>query len=272
MQQPWRELSDAERQVAYSPSSCVGGDYQPFIAAYHEQSAAALQQGHWQRLSYGTSKDQHTLFCQAPTKNAALLIFIHGGYWQALSAESGCFPAVGCLAHGHSFASINYPLAPEASLAEIVDSCELAVRQLLDQHQTLGFDPQRVVLSGSSAGAHLAAMLALRLNKQIKATVLVSGIYDLEPLIGTDINDAVKLDTTTAQAMSPLRLAPLVTPSLLVVGDIETTEFKRQSASYASHCQQAAPLIIPHRNHFDVILDLAVDSTLLGQHTLALLS
>jgi arylformamidase len=110
----------------------------------------------------------------------------------------------------------------------------------------------------------------------VQATVLVSGIFELAPLLGTSINQALGLTLPVAQAMSPA-LQPLagMAPSLVAWGEVETDEFKRQANDFAddlqaagTHCQRLA---VPERNHFDVILDLAKPGTLLGQAVLALL-
>ena len=110
----------------------------------------------------------------------------------------------------------------------------------------------------------------------MKGAVLVSGIYDLEPLIGTSINEALGLDPATAARNSPLR-RPLkgFPPSLVCWGENETDQFKRQSRAFAQALRRAgtecAAFECPGRNHFDVILDLADPATLLGRRTLDLI-
>ena len=106
------------------------------------------------KVDYGTHKDEYLLLAQH-SPEAPLLVFIHGGYWKALSADECCMWASDALAQGISFASINYTLAPQANLSHIVQQCRLAV-QWLQQHSAL--TPCSTVVSGSSAGAHLAAM------------------------------------------------------------------------------------------------------------------
>lgn len=185
-----------------------------------------------------------------------------------------------------AFAAIDYTLAPRASVHAISLECRKALCWLHKHGTELGFDPQRIVVAGSSAGAHLAAMCCLRGWKDNPdlpvgvpaAAVLVSGIYDLQPLLGTSINEALSLDSASAQAISPQLLALAGFPPAVVCwGEIETLEFKRQSKSFANALSavgaQYLPCIeVPARNHFDVILDLARPGTPLGDATRALFS
>jgi arylformamidase len=113
-------------------------------------------------------------------------------------------------------------------------------------------------------------------NERLKGAVLVSGVYELEPLIGTSINAAVGLDVAEAARNSPMR-RPLegFPPSLVCWGDNETEQFKRQGRAFAGalHAAGAKCSVFecPRRNHFDVILDLANPTTVLGRRTLDLL-
>ncbi len=282
--EPWRLLSDAQREQAYSPSSCIGGDYRPFVAAYKTRSAAAVQQAaaagaSWQRCRYGAGGEQWLQLCLPKKVSGALpglLVFIHGGYWQELGADDSLFAAADCAALGLGFAAINYTLAPQASLADIATDCRAALAWLVQQAARLGFDADKVVVAGSSAGAQLTAWVCIQPAAQLRGAVLLSGIYDLQPLVGTSINSALGLTLTEAKAQSPA-FAPLAgfAPGVVCWGDIETAEFKRQSRSFAAQLQAAgtpcATVEVPARNHFDVVFDLANPATALGQATLALL-
>ena len=86
-------------------------------------------------------------------------------------------------------------------------------------------------------------MAALAATRRVKGAVLVSGIYDLEPLIGTSIDAALGLDPATAARNSPLRQALKgFPPSLVCWGENETDQFKRQSRAFAAG---AAPRPVP---------------------------
>ncbi len=287
------DLPLPERERVYSPSSCIGGNYAPFVQEYVTRSAAALRALVDRRsLSYGPAAS-HTLDLFLPPADAPagsalppLLVFIHGGYWQELSKNESLFAAEDCIAAGAAFAALDYTLAPHATVEQMVFDCRNALRWLQTQAEELGFDARRIVVAGSSAGAHLAAMSCLRgwpgdadLPVGLPAAaVLVSGVYELLPLVGTSINEALKLTPETAALLSPIRwdLAGFP-PALVCWGEVETEAFKAQSQAFAQGIGAATGMTpqvfeVPGRNHFDVILDLMRSGTTLGDVTQLLLA
>ncbi|MDB5751585.1 MAG: Arylformamidase [Ramlibacter sp.] len=279
-------LSLAEREREYSPSSCIGGNYAPYLKAYAERSAAAAACRFERDLAYGERPSNRLDLCvPAGAQAAPLLVFIHGGYWQQLSKDSSLFAAPDCLAAGWAFAAIDYTLAPVATIAQMALECRQALRWLHASADRLGFDARRIVVAGSSAGAHLAAMAGLRgwagdadLPAGLPAAaVLVSGIYELAPLIGTSIDTPLALTSASAGEVSPqLQSLAGFPPAVVCWGEIETAQFQRQSRDFAAAVAGAgAPrprlFEVPGRNHFDVILELATPGTPLGDATHALM-
>ena len=280
-------LAPEARERAYSPSSCIGGDYQPFIDAYVRESEAAAQRasalgGTWLWSAYGDAPSQRIALClppraaiRSPQKGAPLLVFIHGGYWQELSALDSRFAAAACVERGVAFAAVDYTLAPKASVGAIVGECRAAMHWLAAHAHEWSIDASRIVVAGSSAGAHLAAMAALPGATTMPppaAVVLVSGIFELEPLIGTGINDALAMSAADARAQSPaLAMLDGFAPALVAWGAVETDAFKHQSRHFAAALGRAgtacATLEVAARNHFDVVLDLADPSSALGRAT-----
>jgi arylformamidase len=165
-----------------------------------------------------------------------------------------------------------------------VEQCRRAIASLHRQAATLGFDARRIYVSGSSAGAHLAAMLlvagwqaAYGLAEDVVAGgVLLSGIYDIEPLMGTYIDAALHLTAEDAATLSPLGLR-LGRPVKTIVawGDNETGEFKRQSRVFAAALQSSgfpvSAFEVAGTNHFDIVFGLANRENVLGQATLELI-
>ena len=266
----WRDMDAATRASAYSPSSVLPrGDLMPFIRRYIDLSVQVYQSYNVQTVTYGP-KPANTIDLILPaTHPAPLHVFIHGGYWQELSKRESMFPAPDTLARGIGFAAVDYTLAPHASLDEIVAECTAAITHLFENAEALGIDRTRIVISGSSAGAHLAAMTCQTLPTHMrpKGAVLISGVYELEPLIGTYINDPLHLDVAAAHRNSPALHSVAHFPRTVITwGEQETDEFKRQSRQFAQLLQDADTQVtafeVPNRNHFDIVEDLAGDTPL----------
>ncbi len=269
----WSEL-----ERAYSPSTCVE-DLDALLRAYRFTSEQVRARLSWSTHAYGQHPEQQLdVFPAGP--GAPAHVFVHGGYWQELSRADASFPAEGFVATGITYVAVGYGLAPAFTLDQIVEQVRAALAWVHRNATRLGIDPARIVVSGSSAGAHLAAMAALtdwpargRPAGLVRALVLLSGIFDLAPLVDTYINDAVGMDRTTAARNSPLRLLDTVSPvapvpALIGWGEHETDAFKQQSEQFAQRWEQRAGPVIrveaTGRNHFDVVHDLADRATPLG--------
>ncbi|MFY9805267.1 MAG: alpha/beta hydrolase [Candidatus Acidiferrales bacterium] len=280
----WRDWTLAERERQYSPSSCVPA-ITPYLEAYAARSREAQRRCNCQQdLCWGEQPNETFDYFPAASARAPLLVFFHGGYWQELSKDQSLFAAPDCVANGIALAAIDYTLAPKAGLAAIVDQCRRAIGFLHKQAATLGFNPSRIYAAGSSAGAHLAAMLLVAgwqkdyglPGDAIAGAVLLSGIYDLEPLLGTYIDAALRLTAADVNSLSPSRLTlgqPLRT--IVAWGGNETAEFKRQSQSFASKLQSdgfpVSAFEVAGANHFDVVFGLADPMTQLGKATIELI-
>ncbi len=270
----YRHFTQTELEREYSPSSCIP-DINVCLREYAERSQVARQCCKViTDIRYGASAEETLDFFPAASPHAPLEVFIHGGYWQALSKNESSFAAPDFVRHGVAFAALNYALAPKATLDEIVRQCRAALAWLYQHADELGVNRQRIFVSGSSAGAHLAVMVTAT-NWQhdfglpdhlIKGCTAVSGVFDLEPIRFTYVNDPLQLDAEAARRHSPLFLRPRVPTELIVSwGDNETSEFKRQSREFAAAWEAREVLEMRGYNHFDVILKLGDATTPLGQ-------
>jgi arylformamidase len=283
-------FDDAWLEREYSPSSAIGGNYLPYVTGYADRSAAvreALVATSTLGLRYGKAIRNIVDVFPAPTTDGSpspALIFFHGGYWQESSLRDVSFPAAALNASGITYISIGYSLAPKATLTEIVEEACQAVRYIVDNASKLSVDPAHLVLGGHSAGAHLAAMCfdatvagdAQDSSRYVPspdtsrivpssntALLLVSGIYELQPLVRTTINDALTLSQTEVFSLSPLRNPPICSRTAVVWGDNDTNEFAWQSRMFHQALGSTSPqgshrqLAVRQRNHFDLIFDLA---------------
>lgn len=265
----WRSWPQAELERQYDARATVP-DIARELQAYRDASAPMYQLTPcWRDVAYGSWPDETLdLFPVAGQPNAPLLVFIHGGYWRALTSQDSVFMAQQFTAQGVAVAAINYTLAPQATLAHIVGQCQRAVGWLLKDATAYGVAPQRTVLSGSSAGAHLAAMLlapawhaehGLAPNA-LGGGVLLSGLYDLEPVQRCVPNTWLNLSVAQVQALSPMHHLPDPhLPLYVAVAEHDTDEFKRQSRHYAAACRAHGNPVTwheaPERNHFNIVLD-----------------
>ncbi|MGF7150492.1 acetyl esterase/lipase [Sphingomonas zeicaulis] len=111
--------------------------------------------------AYGADQRQRLDFYPAEQRDAPLIVFVHGGGWSAGDKRmaAGDKPDH-FVARGFAFASVNYRLVPDVSVADQAADIAHAIAWLEREAPRLGVDARRIVLMGHSAGAHLAALLA----------------------------------------------------------------------------------------------------------------
>ena len=257
----YRAFDTESLEREYTPASRIP-DIQIYLDSYRQRGEAARKATLHQKLIYGNHPDEWLWY--APTIDRVskkLIVFIHGGFWRRLSADDGTFLTPKWQQLGYSVASINYSLCPDEPLNVLVDQTSRAIDFLTALHQ-----PQNIVLVGHSAGAQLAAMaMCHEEQSQFSGAILVSGIFDLEPIMHMSVNEAVKLDADKIQLLSPIHHVSSAknTPISVIWVEHETDEFKRQSIEFAKVWSQspnkrtARTLEIKNRNHFDILDELS---------------
>jgi len=209
-------------------------------------------------------------------------LYIHGGYWRALSKSDYSFVAGPMLDAGIAVAVIDYDLCPAVSIATIVDECRRAVAWVARDGAGRGAAGPLVV-GGSSAGGHLAAMMFATDwqphgfdASPLAGGVTISGVHDLRPLVRFSFNTDLKLNADEAWRQSPVAYPPTTAaPLVIACGAEETTEFIRQSqlmwdAWPANRRPLDGPLYVPGADHFTIQLDHARADSDITAATLAL--
>jgi len=267
---------DLDRE--YSPSALLPDPAAQF-AEYARRSAVTRTRlvAH-RNLRYGASGRMTLDLFPAAQQASPLLVYVHGGFWQEMSKDDFVFPAEGAVAAGAAFAALGYVLAPDHGMDEIVTSVRAGLWWLVDHARALGVAPARIHLCGHSAGAHLVAMALLagwppdgRLPADVFAgATLLSGIYDLEPVRHTYVNEPLRLDRAGAARNSPLRTLPdRLPPLVLACGATETDEFHRQQRQFGAAVRargaSVTELVVKRRHHFDIMDDLTDPTTELGR-------
>ncbi|WP_420585336.1 alpha/beta hydrolase [Ruegeria sp.] len=263
----YRGFTQEELDQEYSPRSMIGGDLTPYLDSYAALSAQhRAQMDVIGNVSYGDGTAQVLDFFPAKGTGAPLHVFIHGGYWQALSQRESAMMAPALIEAEHSFATLNYTLAPDARIGDMIDECRDALLWLAANAPDLGFDPSRITLSGHSAGAQLASMVMAtsadalaRAGLRVRDVILISGVYDLEPISLTPVNDPLQLTPVEIQDLSPIRHLPPPGPRYHVtVAERDTPEFIRQSRDYAELLRKGGHSVSfelkQGMQHFDIIM------------------
>ncbi|SFC05897.1 arylformamidase [Polaromonas sp. OV174] len=265
----YRDFEQAELDVQYNARGTVA-DIMPILREYAEQSAAAraalpcvLD------VSFGDHPDETLDIFPAAQPDAPVFFFIHGGYWRLLSKSDSSFMAPAMTAAGATVVSINYSLAPAVTLDRIVDQTRRALAWVYRHIARHHGDARRIHVCGSSAGGHLVGMLlaggwhaAYGVPEDVvQSAAPLSGLFELEPLVHTHINEWMHLSPADALRNSPMAHLPgLGCPLLVSYGETETAEFKRQSDDYLQAWRQRGfagdYLAMPGTNHYDIILQL----------------
>jgi arylformamidase len=265
--------SEAERaalDAQYNLRAAVP-EHLAYFARYERDSAAL--RARWPGrldLGYGSTPRQAIdLFVPSGAAAAPLLVFIHGGYWQSRDRKDFSFVAGPWLEHGVAVALVGYDLAPEVRMDAIVAQVRAGLAWLHRQAPAHGCDPARLHVAGHSAGGHLAAM-ALATDWRtfglpddvIKGVCAISGVFDLEPIRRSYLNEVVGLDADEARRNSPLH-QPLRgrCPVIVAVGERETKAFHEQSRTFAARLEREGwpcqLLIQPKVDHFAIVMGMA---------------
>lgn len=255
-------------------------DFSGIVAGWARRSAHAREVYRVRAdLAYGPSPAERLdLYLAEPGDDAGprpLHAFIHGGYWQAMGKRDFGFVADGFLPAGAHLAVIGYALAPAVTIDEIVRQSRAAVAWLRRHAAEFNADPKRISISGHSAGGHLVAMLLLTdwkafdeglPERPLSGGVAISGIYDLEPIRLSYLNEKLALDAESVRRNSPLALldgtAPAAAaPLVLCVGGAESEEFHRQQADFAAAWRRRGypveTMHAPGLDHFAVLDELS---------------
>lgn len=236
----------------------------PALIAGWARDAAAYRARHVPRLVRYGAGARHVIDYFPGSSDGPIVVFIHGGYWQALDNSVFSHLAGGLNAHGISVAIPGYDLCPDVGVDRIIGEMREACRELARLGQPL-------VVSGHSAGGHLAAcMLATDWTALdaslprdfVMSAYSISGLFDLAPLVETSINRALHLDAATARAASPLFWNAPADKSLdAVVGANESAEYFRQSRDIVEVWGAAGVAtrfgVVAGANHFTAIAPLA---------------
>ncbi|CAL8332227.1 unnamed protein product [Merluccius merluccius] len=272
----WKNMNKCDLQRQYSPSQWS-----------HRLSADDVIKAHVTALEQGTARarglaqtllnvpygegDGEKLDVYIPNSSSldvSLVIYIHGGYWQFLSKEESGFMAVPMVQKGVVVVAVDYDTAPKGNMDLIVSQIRRSIVSVMQQYSHF----RGLYLCGHSAGAHLVAMVLstdwsqYNITPQINGALLVSGIYDLLPILSTDVNEPLKMTEEVALRNSPMKLVPEVKLSspnchiVVAVAEHDSPEFRNQSEEYYKDLKKSGLNVIledvPNTDHFNIIEEM----------------
>ena len=216
-------------------------------------------------VQYGNDEPQKLDIFPAAVDRAPILVDIHGGGWRSGSRNIRSFPASSVTKAGVMWVPIDYGLAPNYSIHQMVDHVRSAIVWLYHNISKYGGDPSKLYVSGNSAGGHLTGCILMPdwhknfgvPSDIIKGACAISGVYDLQALVHAEYgyNDELGMDIETAKNFSPLFNLPTKgCPLIVSYGAPEPNEFRRQSRVYYEAWKDggfpATEIVVNGAHHF----------------------
>lgn len=262
----WRALTPEQLEAQYNPR-VAAPDFEQHFVAYRDKSEAARAAllGYYD-IRYGDGPLQTYDAYPAAAPGAPIFVIVHGGYWRGLDKSLHSFLAPAYHAAGCAVVNINYDLAPKVTVDTIVAQTQAALAHIAAHAARYNGDAARMVIFGHSAGAHLAAAAyalpwpaSLGPRPAPLGLALVSGVYDLEPVLHIGVNQDIRMDGATAQRNSLLHQAPRLPDcqALVAVGGNEPQAWRDQNRDFHAACRAigtpAHPMEIAGAHHFSVL-------------------
>lgn len=205
----WQDMDLEELEEQYSPSRWSRRmDSESVIQAHIDVTTAGTQKARAAahtllHVPYGDGEGEKLdiYFPADSSETFPVFVYIHGGYWQCLSKDASGFSAPALLSQGVAVVALGYDIAPKGHMDAMVLQVRRSLAFLVKQYHRI----RGIYLCGHSAGAHLAAMVLstdwteFGVVPDIRGAVLVSGVYDLEPLLHTYVNDALNMSLLCAR-------------------------------------------------------------------------
>ena len=209
-------------------------------------------------IAYGPLAEQRldvyspALAAKAPQP---MIVFWHGGRWSFGDKKQYRFVGAALAGLGCVVAVPNYRHYPQVKMDGFLADAALATRWTLEHAAEHGADPKRLYLMGHSAGAHLAAMLALdrrylraagvREDARLAGVIGLSGPYDFLPLEEADVQDMFGPPGNYPQSQPINYVSAGAPPMLLVHGLRDATVRPKNARNLAAALQSAgAPVTL----------------------------
>jgi len=240
----------------------TGADPQAILRRFDEASRMARERLGARTERYGPLAEQLLDVFPSVSGKGPIHVFVHGGAWRSLGRQSFGFLAPPFVEQGASFVAIDFAQIPQATLSEMCSQVGEALRWVFGNASSFGGDAAQVFISGHSSGGHLAALTLARAGRQLKGGVLLSGLYDLVPVLMSRDFAHVRVASADFAALTPMQnAAKVAAPVILAYGERDAVEAGRQARSFEAALRRAgrqAELVeISGANHWTVVESLA---------------
>jgi acetyl esterase/lipase len=221
-------------------------------------------------ISYGALPRQ-TLDVYTPKAEArAIVLFIHGGGW--VTGARWHYALLGHTLTQQGFACVvpDYHLYPQARFPSFVEDAARAFKWTHEHAAEIGGRRLPIFVMGHSAGAHIAALLALDADylraqglspDAIAGVIGLAGPYTLDPLKWPGVKDIFAASAAAPHSARPIKLARAGAPAMLLLHGASDSVVKSDaSVNFASALtaagSQANANIYPGIGHLGVLTSL----------------
>lgn len=220
-------------------------------------------------VTYGEGPNEVLDIFPTTRADAPVLVFIHGEGWRAIDKRRHSFVAPVFVNAGAMVVVPSYQPCPANSIEGIALQMVKALAWVWRNAALYGGDPDRIVVAGHSAGAHLAAMLLCcdwksvgrDLPSRLVSKVLaISGVYDLDGIRRTSfLQPDLRLTPASVRKLSPAGFAAPKGTLCAVAGADESEEFQCQTALIQERWgRKVVPVseLLPGVDHFNILHEL----------------
>lgn len=248
------------------------------IERYLRCSAELRSRLPYRRYSYGPTSEETLDWYPGSNKLAPTIVFVHGGAWINFTSDFFSFIAGGFAAQGFNTCIINFAGLTTVRMPQMLEQVRRSICWVAEQASELNVDVSRIHLCGHSSGAHLACLALLtqwssygfHTDDFIHSASLISGTYDLKPVMLSARRSYIQLDPAEIEALSPIRHADKIRcPVLLTYCEHDTPEFKRHARALEETLHNLRKPVrkirLSEANHFDCVFPLAQAESILSR-------
>ena len=279
------EYDEAGLDAAYSQGEWANNIDEVYRRLEARNEAVLAELGEPERHAYGNSPTEGLDWYRTDRPGAPIHVFFHGGAWRWGDARGNAFIAGPSVNAGAHVVIPDYVKVIEVggNLLPLGEQCREAVAWVYRNADKFNADRDRILVSGHSAGGHLAGVvLTTDWNEfdlptnVVKQGLLVSGMYDLYPVSLSSRNEYLSLTEEIIAALSPLRhLGQLNAEVVVAFGTNESPEFQRQSFEFFSALRREGKTVRLIKakgvNHFEILEDIGVADGVVGRAALELM-